>query len=93
MRYTYDSEHDLLYVYLAAGPVARSVEVPPNCVVDLDESGSVVGIEVLGLTSGWPLAEIIERFGLDEQVSRSLASVSTLKPSHGESPGSITVPA
>ncbi|MEU8252124.1 DUF2283 domain-containing protein [Nonomuraea sp. NPDC048916] len=54
--WTYDTEAEAAYVYLrgpiAPGGVARTVSVDsPMVNLDLDESGRVIGIEIL---AAWP---------------------------------------
>jgi uncharacterized protein YuzE len=46
MRVTYDPEADVLYLRLREGTVDESEEVAPNLVVDLDERGLALGIEI-----------------------------------------------
>jgi uncharacterized protein YuzE len=46
MRVTYDPEADVLYLRLRDATVDESEEVAPNLVVDLDEDGRAVGIEI-----------------------------------------------
>ena len=47
MKIEYDLDVDALYVYLREVEVARSVEPDDGVIVDLDESGDVVGVEFL----------------------------------------------
>jgi uncharacterized protein YuzE len=46
MKLHYYSETDSLYIDLSSKPSAESQEVADGIVVDLDESGSVVGIDI-----------------------------------------------
>lgn len=46
MKFTYHADTDSLYIDLAAGAGVDSREVAPNVVIDLDEEGRVVGIEI-----------------------------------------------
>ncbi len=43
----YDSEADALYVRFAAAKVVDSEEVAPGVMLDFDEEGRIVGVEVL----------------------------------------------
>jgi uncharacterized protein YuzE len=60
---TYDPEADAAYIYIADATVAESEEVAEGLVLDLDDRGRVVGIEVLnaslrlrdGAWRSWPL--------------------------------------
>lgn len=51
MRTTYDPEADVLYAWFApdATAVDHTKEVAPGVMLDLDEDGNVVGIEVLSI--------------------------------------------
>ena len=46
MKFHYYPETDSLYIDLAERPAADSREVTPDIVVDFDESGRVVGIDI-----------------------------------------------
>jgi len=59
MRLEYDLNVGALYIVLADEPVADTVEVGGNAVVDLDASGEVVGVEVISAAHPWPLAQIL----------------------------------
>ncbi len=47
MKTLYDSEADALYVRFAAAKVVDSEEVAPGVMLDFDEQGRIVGVEVL----------------------------------------------
>lgn len=47
MKATYDPKTDTLTVVLKAGPVAESDERVPGVILDYDEKGDLLGIEVL----------------------------------------------
>jgi uncharacterized protein YuzE len=47
MRIEYDPEIDALYVRLADSKIIESEQVQPGIVLDFDEAGNVVGVEVL----------------------------------------------
>ena len=47
MQIEYSTDVDALYVYLQEIEVARSEEPADGIVVDLDQNGAVVGIEIL----------------------------------------------
>lgn len=75
---TLDSEADAMYVRVADAPVDRTVEVSASVYVDLAADDEAVGIEVLGVNAGAPLAQrvdiasALERFNLGEDVRRAL---------------------
>lgn len=47
MKLTYDPEVDVLRVVLSSAKVAESDEDKPGVIIDYDEAGNVVGMEVL----------------------------------------------
>jgi uncharacterized protein YuzE len=47
MKIEYDPEVDALYVRLTENKVIESEQVQPGIVLDFDEAGKVVGVEVL----------------------------------------------
>jgi uncharacterized protein YuzE len=47
MKATYDAAARAHYVHLTERPVSRTVELSDSVMVDLDENGDVVGVEVL----------------------------------------------
>src|SRR5438309_1083117 len=64
-----DREHDLAYILLRPelrdrpGGVSRSLRVAEDIVLDLDESGQLVGIELLNASSRLNLNELSEGAG------------------------------
>ena len=47
MKVKYDPEVDALYVRISDKPIVESVESASGAIVDLDEDGALVAIEVL----------------------------------------------
>jgi uncharacterized protein YuzE len=64
MRWTYSSDADALYISIASGPIARTVELDPGTQVDVAADGSVVGIEILAPSRRWPLDRLVEDFAI-----------------------------
>ena len=50
MRLKVDRENDALYFRLDETAIIGSEEVRPGVILDYDEKGQVVGIEILGLS-------------------------------------------
>lgn len=75
MRISYDQTVDAVYVELSASEVARTVEIDPGTMVDLDRFGALVGIEVLSPARPWPLEAILERFSVDDMASSQLRAM------------------
>lgn len=47
MKFDYDPTVDALYVTLSEAEVIESEEVQPGIILDFDDAGKVVGVEVL----------------------------------------------
>lgn len=53
MSFEYDAETDALYVYLRReGAVAKTYPLDDSRLVDVDEKGQPVGVELLGVSRG-----------------------------------------
>ena len=50
MRLTYDPDADALSLTVSTAAIAVTEEVAPNAMVDLDEAGEIVAVEVLGVS-------------------------------------------
>ncbi len=51
MRLKVDKENDALYFRLDESAIVESEEVQPGVILDFDEKGRVVGIEILALST------------------------------------------
>ena len=58
MKLKVDQQADALYLTLSEAPSCRSEEVSPGIVVDYDDQGRAVGIEMLYLSKRAPETEI-----------------------------------
>jgi uncharacterized protein YuzE len=47
MRLTYDHKADALYIGLRRVPAAESLEIEDGVIVDVDDEGHIIGVEVL----------------------------------------------
>jgi uncharacterized protein YuzE len=47
MKWTFDVSADAAYLVIKEAPVARTIELSPNVMIDFDANGQVLGIEVL----------------------------------------------
>ncbi len=50
MRLTYDPDADALSLTVSTATVAATEEVAPNVMVDFDETGEIVAVEILGVS-------------------------------------------
>jgi len=70
----YDTSERVYSLRLQDEPTANTVEVDDVHIVDLDQNGAVVAIEVLDPVAA-DLAMVAERFGLNDQLEEMLAAV------------------
>jgi uncharacterized protein YuzE len=69
---SYDLDADALYIKLADRPIARTTQLDPGTLADLDAEGALVGIEVIQPQRVWPLDSILTRFAVSEDDAREL---------------------
>mgnify|MGYP001626250812 CR=1 FL=1 len=55
MRVRFDLESDALYIRFSESPIAESEEVKEGIILDFDDEGHLVGMEILNFTRqfGW----------------------------------------
>ncbi len=58
MKIEYDRDIDALYIRLQERYVARTVEMEEGVNLDFDETGKLIGLEVLDATERYSLADI-----------------------------------
>ena len=58
MKIEYSKTADALYVYFREMEVARSEDIQDGVVVDFDDQGQLVGIEILDVSSKLSLADL-----------------------------------
>lgn len=78
IKLTVDHEAEAAYIRLSAAPVARTVEINDSILVDLDDMGVAVGIEILSLDADIPFTEITKQCHMHSDV---IDSVRTIQPS------------
>lgn len=66
MRLDYDLDADALYIKVTDNPVARTVDVDTETLVDEDADGRLVGIEVISFRRLWPLTEILAQYEMTD---------------------------
>ncbi len=59
MKIEYSKKADAIYVYFKEEFVAKSKEIEDGVVVDFDEKGQLIGIEVLDVSQRYSLADIV----------------------------------
>ncbi len=64
MNIRYDKEVDAMYITLRKAPVANTKKVDDNTVIDYDENGRVIGIELLFVTEHNP--DILKEFLVEQ---------------------------
>jgi uncharacterized protein YuzE len=58
MRIKVDEDNDALYFRLDNSPVIESEEVQPGIILDYDDKGQAIGIEILGIKKRIPAGEL-----------------------------------
>jgi len=58
MKIEYDNEIDAVYIRLQEKYAARTVEIAEGLNIDLDESGKMIGLEVLDAVDRYSLSDI-----------------------------------
>ncbi len=58
MKVRFDEEADALYVRLGDSRIVDSEELRPGLIVDLDERGEVVGMEILGVAKHVAISDL-----------------------------------
>ena len=64
MHLKYDLNVGALYIRLTDEPAARTREIDDNTFVDLDESGDVIGIEVISIHHAWALDDVLRGYSI-----------------------------
>ncbi|GJQ60471.1 MAG: DUF2283 domain-containing protein [Candidatus Scalindua sp. AMX11] len=59
MKIEYSKEADAIYVFFKEEFVAKSKEVEDGVVIDFDEKGQLIGIEVLDVSQRFTLSDIV----------------------------------
>jgi uncharacterized protein YuzE len=75
MRVEVDCDARVVYVTLAGGVVARTMQLSELVLVDEDEHGAPVSFEVLTLDA-LPVAELLSRYRLPERQAAILEALS-----------------
>jgi uncharacterized protein YuzE len=75
MRIAYDSQADALEIVLRDGLVARTLEVDPGTLIDLDEHGRLLSVEVIRPARNWPVEEILSRYDVAPDDARTLRRI------------------
>lgn len=68
IRIELDHEADAAYIVLSERPVARTRQLTPEVLVDLDEFEVAVGIEVLGLDASIPFDVLVSELHIHSDV-------------------------
>jgi len=54
MKIKYDKEVDILYIHFSEGKIVESDEDKPGIILDYDDKGNIVGIEVINASTQMP---------------------------------------
>lgn len=75
MELIYDTDADALEITLGGGIICRTIEIDAGTLVDVDEHGEVVSLELIRPLRPWPLDEILERFAIDDADAEQLRAM------------------
>ena len=64
MYYSYDLQADALYVGLASAMAADTHIIDEGTLVDVDDQGAIIGIEVINPARQWPFDQIRKKYSL-----------------------------
>jgi uncharacterized protein YuzE len=59
MKIEYDKEVDALYIRIQEKKVFKTKEIAEGVNIDLDESGKLIGLEIIGATERYSQADIL----------------------------------
>ena len=71
----FDQQADALYIEVAPRLVARTVEFDPGTMLDVDEAGTLIGIEIIRPARDWHLQAILDRYPINEDDTLQLLSI------------------
>ncbi|HEX6468258.1 MAG TPA: DUF2283 domain-containing protein [Streptosporangiaceae bacterium] len=77
-----DQKTDALYIYLSDQRPAATRQIEQGTVVDLDETGRLIGIEVICRHRAWPVEAILGAYPVseaDETRLRQLAGLTGIE--------------
>ena len=58
MKLKVDTQSDALYLRLDEARIAESEEVQPGVILDYNQAGQVIGVEMLGICERIPIEEL-----------------------------------
>jgi uncharacterized protein YuzE len=67
VMFNYDKRADALAIVLRDTVGVRTDELEPGTLVDVDEHGNVVAIEVIRPARAWPLPQILDSYRIDQR--------------------------
>ena len=75
MRWTLDLDANALYVYFGHNAPVRQRVMADGTIVDVDEAGELVGIEVVRPGAAWDIDAVVDEFGLDGEAGSALRAL------------------
>jgi uncharacterized protein YuzE len=58
MKISYDPKADALYIQFQEGKVGKTKKVEEGILIDLDDSGKIFGIEIIGLSEKMSIKDL-----------------------------------
>ncbi|MDQ1272310.1 MAG: hypothetical protein QG591_940 [Planctomycetota bacterium] len=59
MKIEYSKDIDALYIKLREGKIADSIDIEEGVVVDIDEKGHIVGLEILDASEKLDISDLV----------------------------------
>ena len=72
IRQSYDLDANALYITVTDRPIARTAEIDPGTLVDLDGAEGIVGIEIINPDRCWPVDEILAKYSASPEDAAQL---------------------
>jgi len=66
MRWTYDMDANALYMRMSDAEIASQRELEDGTIVDLDEKGDLVGLDLVTPAIGFDWMQLFESYGIEE---------------------------
>ena len=60
MKITYDAEADAMYIEFREGTFAGNKKIDEDTIIDLDNKGNILGIELLNVKKRIPMSSLSE---------------------------------
>ena len=75
VQFEYDESVDALYIRLReGGAVVRTAQLDRGTLVDVDEFGRAVGVEIVSPARDWPLDDLLQGYSIEPEAEQVLVA-------------------